>query len=158
MKTGSNIGEQFSVEVLKRCIDNKTKPLGSLGRIEELALQIGSVQKSLQPSMQSCHLLIFAGDHGIVESGVSAYPQEVTQQMVLNFLNGGAAANVFATTLEIDIQVVDAGVAGDPIDHPDLLQRRADRVNLAKDRERPQPPPFYVPEWHPSSWQQSLET
>lgn len=124
MKVSSNVGEQFSVAALKRCIDNKTKPLGSLGRIEELALQIGSVQKSLQPKMRSCHLIIFAGDHGIVESGVSAYPQEVTQQMVLNFLNGGAAANVFATTLEIDIQVVDAGVAGDPIDHPDLVQRR----------------------------------
>lgn len=124
MKASSNVGEKFSIAALRRCIDNKTKPLGSLGRIEELALQIGSVQKSLQPKMQSCHLIIFAGDHGIVESGVSAYPQEVTQQMILNFLNGGAAANVFATTLEIDIQVVDAGVAGAPIDHPDLVQRR----------------------------------
>ena len=114
----------FSIEALQSKIDNKTKPPGSLGRIESLAHQIGALQQTYEPKMESCQLTIFAADHGIVESGVSAYPQEVTQQMVLNFLAGGAAANVFANTVGVDVQVVDSGVAGKPIDHPDLIDRR----------------------------------
>ncbi|MEM7432603.1 MAG: nicotinate-nucleotide--dimethylbenzimidazole phosphoribosyltransferase [Pseudomonadota bacterium] len=109
---------------LQHVIDNKTKPPGSLGRIEALALQVGLLQQISEPRMHKCRLTIFAADHGIVAAGVSAYPQEVTQQMVLNFLAGGAAANVFARSQGIDVQVVDAGVAGQPIEHPDLLDRR----------------------------------
>ena len=74
--------------------------------------------------MESCQLTIFAGDHGIAHEGVSAYPQEVTRQMVLNFLDGNAAANVFARSVGADIRVVDAGVAGEPLEHPALLSRR----------------------------------
>jgi nicotinate-nucleotide--dimethylbenzimidazole phosphoribosyltransferase len=114
----------FSVELLQSIINNKTKPPGSLGAIEELALQIGIVQQSVTPEMNTCQLTIFAADHGIVESGVSAYPKEVTQQMLLNFLSGGAAANVFARTHGVDVQVVDAGVSGEPLIHDDLLSRR----------------------------------
>lgn len=113
-------------EQLQRRIDSKTKPPGSLGRIEELAAQIGMLQESCVPKMTACRLTIFAGDHGIATAGVSAYPQEVTGQMVLNFLQGGAAANVFAASLGVDVQVVDAGVAGDAIAHPELLDRRVD--------------------------------
>ncbi|MEM8787270.1 MAG: nicotinate-nucleotide--dimethylbenzimidazole phosphoribosyltransferase [Pseudomonadota bacterium] len=107
---------------LRHAIDTKTKPPGSLGRIEDLALQIGLIQQSLTPRMEHAVLTIFAGDHGIAVEGVSAFPQAVTAQMVANFLAGGAAANVFAGSVGIDLQVVDAGVAT-PIEHPDLIRR-----------------------------------
>ena len=109
---------------LGRAIDGKTKPIGALGRIEALAAQIARVQRSLTPRASGCTLTIFAADHGIAAEGVSAYPQEVTRQMVLNFLAGGAAANVFAATLGVPVRVVDAGVAGAPLPHPRLLDRR----------------------------------
>ena len=109
---------------LAAAIDSKTKPVGSLGQIEALAAQIARIQKTLRPTVQTCSLTIFAGDHGMAASGVSAYPQAVTRQMVLNFLDGGAAANVFAASVGSSVQVVDAGVAGEPIDHPHLIQNR----------------------------------
>lgn len=109
---------------VRAALDNKTKPIGSLGVIESLAAQIAEVQRSLTPTADCCTLTIFAGDHGMAEAGVSAFPSEVTRQMVLNFLGGGAAANVFARSLGVDVQVVDAGVAGPTIDHPDLIQER----------------------------------
>ena len=109
---------------LNLAIDSKTKPIASLGRLEELAAQICRLQGTLRPVMERCELIVFAADHGIAEQGVSAYPQTVTQQMVLNFLNGGAASNVIAETLGIMMRVVDAGVIGAPIDHHDLINRR----------------------------------
>ncbi|MEM1263820.1 MAG: nicotinate-nucleotide--dimethylbenzimidazole phosphoribosyltransferase [Pseudomonadota bacterium] len=109
---------------IQALIDTKTKPVGSLGRIEALALQIASLQRNSQPDTSSCGLSLFAGDHGMANAGVSAYPQSVTRQMVLNFLTGGAAANAFAAALGATMQVVDAGVAGEPIAHPDLVSRR----------------------------------
>jgi nicotinate-nucleotide--dimethylbenzimidazole phosphoribosyltransferase len=109
---------------IARAIDGKTKPVGALGRIEALAAQIARIQGTLSPRAERCTLTIFAADHGIAAEGVSAYPQEVTRQMVLNFLAGGAAATVFAGTLGVPVQVVDAGVAGRPIADPRLLDRR----------------------------------
>ncbi len=106
---------------LQAAIDSKTKPLGALGRIEGLAAQIARVQRSLAPAMDRCRLTIFAGDHGIAAEGVSAFPTEVTRQMVLNFLGGGAAANVFARANGVEVAVVDAGVAGEALAHPDLI-------------------------------------
>jgi nicotinate-nucleotide--dimethylbenzimidazole phosphoribosyltransferase len=109
---------------LQTKIDQKTKPLGSLGQLEALALQIGLCQNSLTPSLNKSCILIFAGDHGIVEAGVSAYPQTVTAQMVANFLAGGAAISVFARQHNIDLLIVDAGVNADLDAHPKLIDAK----------------------------------
>lgn len=111
-------------DAIRQAIDSKTKPLGALGVVETLAAQIARIRGTLTPSLECCRLTLFAGDHGIAHEGVSAYPQAVTRQMVANFLGGGAAANVFARANDVELQVVDAGVAGDPIDAPGLKSRR----------------------------------
>ena len=98
---------------LQHKIDTKTKPLGALGRLEALALQIGRVQQSLTPRLSQPQVVVFAGDHGIALEGVSAYPQDVTWQMVMNFLGGGAAVNVLARDQGLAVRVVDAGVNHD---------------------------------------------
>lgn len=109
---------------LQRKIDTKTKPIGALGRIEELASQIATLQGTLTPELDRCQLTIFAADHGIAESGVSLYPQDVTRQMVLNFASGGAAANIFSETAGVALRVVDAGVAGEAINAPGVLNKK----------------------------------
>lgn len=108
---------------IRRAIDAKTKPLGALGRIEDLAARIAALQGTTKPAVETCALTIFAADHGIAHEGVSAFPQAVTAQMALNFLAGGAAANVFARATGAELQVVDAGIA-EKIEHPGLVDRR----------------------------------
>lgn len=109
---------------LQAKIDQKTKPLGALGQLENLALQIGLIQNTLEPKLNKPTIFIFAGDHGIVESGVSAYPQSVTAQMVANFLAGGAAISVFARQHQLELFVVDAGVNADLTAHPKLIDAK----------------------------------
>jgi nicotinate-nucleotide--dimethylbenzimidazole phosphoribosyltransferase len=102
------------IPVLQRKIDNKTKPLGALGRLEEIALRVGQILQSDSPKISLPSLVVIAGDHGIAKEGlVNAYPQAVTYQMVLNFLNQGAAVNVFARQNGMQLYVVDAGVNHD---------------------------------------------
>ncbi len=109
---------------LQHKIDHKTKPLGALGQLENLALQLGLIQGSETVRLTAPQMVVFAADHGVASEGVSAFPQAVTLQMVANMLAGGAAINVLARQHGFALQVVDAGVAGDLVDHPQLTKRK----------------------------------
>jgi nicotinate-nucleotide--dimethylbenzimidazole phosphoribosyltransferase len=106
---------------LRARIDGKAKPLGALGRIEDLAVQLGMIWQPSEPGAGKSVLLVFAGDHGLTREGVSQYPSEVTVAMVRTFLAGRASANAFAAAAGVEIVVVDAGVAADLPPHPGLV-------------------------------------
>ncbi|WP_066260245.1 nicotinate-nucleotide--dimethylbenzimidazole phosphoribosyltransferase [Hydrogenophaga flava] len=106
---------------LQRLLDNKTKPVGSLGQIERLAQRIGLILGSEAPELKNPQLVVFAGDHGLAARGVSAYPSDVTWQMVENFLAGGAAVSVLARQNGIGLTVVDCGVRHDFAPRPGLV-------------------------------------
>jgi nicotinate-nucleotide--dimethylbenzimidazole phosphoribosyltransferase len=101
-----------------------TKPAGALGRLEELSIQVAGITGQLRPPLAKRAIIVAAGDHGITAEGVSAYPSEVTPQMVLNFLNGGAAINVLARQAGARVVVLDAGVAAKLPAHPDLIESK----------------------------------
>jgi len=104
--------------------DILTKPPGSLGRLEELSIQLAGIFGREIPTVKDKVIITMAGDHGVVEEGVSAFPQEVTPQMVLNFLHGGAAINVLARHVGARITIVDMGVAAEVEPHPDLVDKK----------------------------------
>jgi nicotinate-nucleotide--dimethylbenzimidazole phosphoribosyltransferase len=116
--------DQGLAAALQHKIDQKTKPLGALGQLEAVAKKIGLIQQSLTPQLQQPQMLVFAGDHGAAKAGVSAFPQEVTWQMVENFLAGGAAINVFSRQNGLALSVVDAGVAHDFGRRPGLIDAK----------------------------------
>ena len=105
-------------------LDQLTKPLGSLGRLEELAERLVGITRALPPSIERKVIVTMAADHGVVEEGVSAYPQAVTAQMVANFLRGGAGINVLARHAGARVVVVDVGVAAELAPHPQLRSRK----------------------------------
>jgi nicotinate-nucleotide--dimethylbenzimidazole phosphoribosyltransferase len=109
---------------LQQRIDRKTKPPGALGRLETLALQLGLILRTDAPRLEQPQMLVFAADHGLAGQGVSAYPQDVTWQMVENMLAGGAAISVFARQAGLALTVVDAGMAHEFAPRPGLLLRK----------------------------------
>jgi nicotinate-nucleotide--dimethylbenzimidazole phosphoribosyltransferase len=105
-------------------LDRLTKPIGSLGRLEEIAVQYAMISGEMKPPVPRGAVFTFAADHGVAMEGVSAYPREVTPQMVLNFLRGGAGVNVLARHVGVDVRIVDIGVAHEFGVQPGLIQRK----------------------------------
>ncbi len=111
--------------VIQNTLDNKTKPPGSLGQLEAVAAQVARIQHSLSPQLSRLNHCVFAADHGVCEEGISPYPSDVTRQMVLNFMAGGAAINVFCRQQDVRLTVVDAGLKGEPLPaHPNLIDAK----------------------------------
>ena len=113
LPTLTNIRTPALTQALQHKLDNKTKPLGSLGRLEALALQLGEILGTESPVLEQPQLVVFAGDHGLTARGISAFPSDVSWQMVENFLAGGAAVSVLARQNGISLTVVDCGVNHD---------------------------------------------
>ncbi len=104
--------------------DTLTKPPGSLGRLEALSIQLAGIYGTPRPTIEHKVIITMAGDHGVVAEGVSAFPQEITAQMVSNFLNGGAAINVLAKHVGARVVIVDMGVAADLAPSPGLVDKK----------------------------------
>ncbi|MEW6082412.1 MAG: nicotinate-nucleotide--dimethylbenzimidazole phosphoribosyltransferase [Bacillota bacterium] len=119
--------DKASMEGAQRRLDSLTKPLGSLGRLESIARQVAGIMADPVPQIRGKVIVLMAGDHGVVEEGITAYPQEVTVQMVANFLNGGAAINVLARQVGAGIALVDIGVNGDVPRGPGLRSLKVSR-------------------------------
>lgn len=112
-----------------------TKPPGSLGRLEQVAIRLAGMQGEVKPSLEHIHISVFAADHGVAAEGVSAFPQEVTVAMIANFAQGGAAISVLAKSLDATLEVVDVGAASEPPALPGVISARAGNgtANLAKE-------------------------
>ena len=127
--------DQIAMDAARQRQSQLTKPAGSLGRLEELSVQLAGIQRKPLPAVKDKAIIVMAGDHGVVAEGVSAYPQEVTPQMVLNFLSGGAAINVLTRHVGARVAVVDMGMASKgEVTSPLLIRRRvgSGTANLAQ--------------------------
>lgn len=122
----ANISEldEESIGQIQKRLDSLTKPQGSLGQLESLAKQLGGIQRTSSPKILKKAILLMAGDHGVVEEGVSAFPQEVTPQMIYNIIGGGAAINVLARHANADVFCTDVGVAFPLEVEGDIIQKR----------------------------------
>jgi nicotinate-nucleotide--dimethylbenzimidazole phosphoribosyltransferase len=114
--------DKSSLSLARARQDTLTKPAGSLGRLEELSIQLAGIQAKAHPQIKQKAVVIMVADHGIVAEGTSAYPQEVTAQMVLNFVRGGAAINVISRQIGARVIVVDIGIAGKTSSFMGILQ------------------------------------
>jgi nicotinate-nucleotide--dimethylbenzimidazole phosphoribosyltransferase len=114
-------------ERAEHAMDQKVKPPRSLGRIELAAIQLAALQETLEPRLDRARILIFAADHGVSVEGVSAYPREVTAQMMSTFASGGAAIRVIARTLGAEVEVIDVGVDADLPELPDVVAAKVRR-------------------------------
>ncbi|MBI9033682.1 MAG: nicotinate-nucleotide--dimethylbenzimidazole phosphoribosyltransferase [Bacteroidales bacterium] len=117
------LGEDLKQELIHK-IDNKAKPIGSLGKLEKLAVQVGQIQQTLNPELKKPVMLTIAADHGITAEGVSPCPVEITWQQCLNFLRGGGGVNMFSQLFNFDFYVVDAGVNFDFEPHERLIDAK----------------------------------
>jgi nicotinate-nucleotide--dimethylbenzimidazole phosphoribosyltransferase len=126
--------DETAMEAVRQRQNQLTKPPGSLGRLEELSIQLAGITGQPQPTVDRKAIVVMAGDHGVTAEGVSAYPAEVTAQMVLNILRGGAAINVIARQVGARVVVVDMGVAAEIEQHPELIDRKvaAGTANMAR--------------------------
>ena len=133
IKRIEKIDYSLEEETQKR-LDNLTKPQGSLGRLEELAKRIVAITRNPTPPVKNKVIFTMAGDHGVTEEGISAYPKEVTPQMVYNFIKGGAGINVLARHVGARVVIVDMGVACDLEGHPSLVIKKVNygTKNMAK--------------------------
>lgn len=116
--------DDTAMQQARERLDNLTKPLGSLGLLEDVAVRIAGITKQPRPRLGKKAVIVCAADHGVVQEGVSAYPAEVTPQMVMNFLNEGAAINVLAKVAGANVVVADVGMAAPEITHPRLINVR----------------------------------
>ncbi|AEF93467.1 Nicotinate-nucleotide--dimethylbenzimidazole phosphoribosyltransferase [Desulfotomaculum nigrificans CO-1-SRB] len=117
--------DQQAIKSARERLDSLTKPPGSLGRLEEIAYRLAGIQGQAIPELpREKVMMVLAGDHGVVAEGVSAFPQEVTPQMVANFLRGGAAINVLSRQAGARVVVADIGIAGPPLPWPGLIDCR----------------------------------
>ena len=119
---------------LRQRMDRLTKPRGALGVLEGLSVQVGLLLGTEAPVLRAPQMLVFAADHGIAEAGVSAYPPEVTAQMLVNYVAGGAAINVLARQHSLALTVVDAGVRGDPLGGPEGTRVERGGASLLRHR------------------------
>jgi nicotinate-nucleotide--dimethylbenzimidazole phosphoribosyltransferase len=126
-REGAGPGFRDWPAIAKAKLERLTKPLGSLGRLEELAAKTVCIQEQECPSCANKTVYVFAADHGVTEEGVSAYPKDVTRQMVGNFLAGGAAINVLARCAGAEVVVVDVGVDAELAPHPGLVDKKVRR-------------------------------
>lgn len=126
--------QQSAIEEARQRQGQLTKPTGSLGRLEEIAIRMAGITGNITPQVLRKAVVVMAADHGVAREGVSAYPVEVTAQMVLNFLHGGAAINVLARQANASVTIVDIGVATE-LSHPQLLARkvRPGTANMAQE-------------------------